>query len=153
MPAVSRYRVYWEDTDAGGVVYHGRYLNFMERARSDWLLALGFPQVDLRERQGCLFVVSSASIKYFAPARLEDELAVSVAVEALRAASMTMIQQVQRGDGQLLAQGRVEIACLDAGTFRPTRMPRQLRAAVVEFQGAQDSFFQDSGFQEFRDKR
>ncbi|MGY6555661.1 MAG: tol-pal system-associated acyl-CoA thioesterase [Wenzhouxiangella sp.] len=137
--AVSRFRVYWEDTDAGGVVYHARYLNFMERARSDWLLALGFPQVDLRERQGCLFVVSSASIKYFAPARLEDELAVSTAVEALRAASMRMVQQVRRSDGPLLAEAGVEIACLDAERFRPIRMPRELRTAIMAFQGAQSA--------------
>ena len=133
--AISRYRVYWEDTDAGGVVYHARYLNFMERARSDWLLALGFPQVDLRERQGCLFVVTSVTMTFFAPARLEDELAVSVAVEALRAASMSMVQQVRRGDDHLLVEGRVAIACLDAGSFRPTRMPRALRAAIMDFQG------------------
>lgn len=142
--AVSRYRVYWEDTDAGGVVYHARYLNFMERARSDWLLALGFPQLELRERQGCLFVVSSVSIKFLAPARLEDELAVSAAVEALRAASMRMLQQVRRGDGQLLAEGRVEIACLDVGNFRPTRMPRELRAAILDFQNIQHPHFLDS---------
>lgn len=133
--ALARYRVYWEDTDAGGIVYHARYLNFMERARSDWLLALGFPQVDLHERQGCLFVVSSVAINFFAPARLEDELVVSVAVEALRAASMSMVQQLRRGDGKLLAEGRVAIACLDAERFRPMRMPRDLRAAIVDFQG------------------
>jgi tol-pal system-associated acyl-CoA thioesterase len=133
--AVSHYRVYWEDTDAGGVVYHSRYLNFMERARSDWLLNLGFPQVELRERQGCLFVVTSASINFMAPARLEDELAVSVGVEALRAASMLMVQQIRLRDGPMLAQGQVTIACLGAETFRPIRMPRTLRAAIVEFQG------------------
>lgn len=133
--AVSRYRVYWEDTDAGGVVYHSRYLNFMERARSDWLLALGFPQVDLRERQGCLFVVTSVAIRFLAPARLEDELAVSVGVEALRAASMVMMQQIRRHDGELLAEGQVSIACLAAPTFRPMRIPQGLRAAIVEFQG------------------
>ena len=129
--AISRYRVYWEDTDAGGVVYHARYLNFMERARSDWLLALGFPQVDLREHQGCLFVVTSVTMNFFAPARLEDELAVSVAVEALRAASMTMLQQVRRGDGRVLVEASIEIACLNAANFRPTRVPRDLRAAIM----------------------
>ena len=129
--AVSRYRVYWEDTDAGGVVYHARYLNFMERARSDWLLALGFPQVDLRERQGCLFVVTAASMKFLAPAHLEDELVVSVAVEALRAASMSMVQQVRRGDGQILVEASIEIACLNTENFRPTRVPRDLRAAIM----------------------
>ena len=132
---VSRYRVYWEDTDAGGVVYHSRYLNFMERARSDWLLDLGYPQVDLRQRHGCLFVVTSVTVNFLAPACLEDELAVSVTVEALRAASMSMAQQVWRGDGRLLVAGQVAIACLDAGSFRPTRMPPALRAAIKDFQG------------------
>ncbi len=132
--AVSRYRVYWEDTDAGGVAYHARYLNFMERARSDWLLALGFPQVDLREREGRLFAVTSAALKFIAPARLEDELVVSVVVESLRAASMTLLQQVRRGDDELLAEGRVGVACLSAESFKPARIPKPLRAAIEEFQ-------------------
>lgn len=134
-PSSWRYRVYWEHTDAGGVVYHARYLNFMERARSDWLLALGFPQVDLREREGCLFVVTSVQLDFRAPARLEDELAVDVAVEQLRAASMCILQRVHRQDGLLLASGRVAIACLSAASFRPTRMPPALHAAIRQFQG------------------
>ncbi|MFP4208214.1 MAG: tol-pal system-associated acyl-CoA thioesterase [Wenzhouxiangella sp.] len=133
LPSCWRYRVYWEHTDAGGVVYHSRYLNFMERARSDWLQALGFPQVDLRERSACLFVVTSAQLDFHRPARLEDELAVDVAVEKLRAASMRIAQQIHRHDGQLLVTGRVSIACLDAGRFRPTRMPRDLHAAIRQF--------------------
>lgn len=135
VPSSWRYRVYWEHTDAGGVVYHARYLNFMERARSDWLLALGFPQVDLREGAGCLFVVTSIQLDFRHPARLEDELAVDVAVEQLRAASMRIGQQVHRHDGQLLASGQVAIACLSAANFRPTRMPRGLHAAIRQFQG------------------
>jgi len=130
-----RYRVYWEDTDAGGVMYHSRYLNFMERARSDWLLSLGFPQVELRERQQRLFVVTSARIDFSAPARLEDELAVDVAVEELRAASMRIGQRIRRQDGLVLAEGGIAIACLSADRFRPVRMPPALRAAIVEFQG------------------
>lgn len=135
IPSSWRYRVYWEHTDAGGVVYHGRYLNFMERARSDWLLALGFPQVDLRERQGCMFVVTSIHLDFLKPARLEDELDVDIVVEQLRAASMRIRQQVHRHDGPLLATGQVGIACLDAASFRPTRMPRALHAAILQFQG------------------
>jgi len=137
-PPVSwRYRVYWEHTDAGGVVYHARYLNFMERARSDWLLGLGFPQVDLREREGCVFVVTSARIDFLKPARLEDELAVDVAVEKLRAASMSIVQQAHRQDGLLLASGRIGIACLTFAGFRPTRIPRALHAAILQYQGKQ----------------
>jgi len=134
-PSTWRYRVYWEHTDAGGVVYHSRYLNFMERARSDWLLALGFPQTDLREREACLFVVTSAQLDFHKPARLEDELAVDVAVERLRAASMFVARRVYRDDGELLVTGHIGIACLEAERFRPTRMPRDLHAAVRQFQG------------------
>lgn len=130
-----RYRVYWEHTDGGGVVYHARYLNFMERARTDWLLALGFPQVELREREACLFVVTSVQLDFLHPARLEDELAVDVSVEQLRAASMRISQRICRQDGRLLAQGQVAIACLAAETFRPVRMPRALHAAIQAFQG------------------
>ena len=130
-----RSRVYWEQTDAGGVVYHARYLNFMERARSDWLLALGFPQIPLREEAGCLFVVTSAVLDFHAPARLEDELDVDVAVEQLRAASMRIVQQVRHSNGELLVSGRVAIACLAAESFRPVRIPRALHAAIRQFQG------------------
>jgi acyl-CoA thioester hydrolase len=136
-PLTWRYRVYWEHTDAGGVVYHSRYLNFMERARSDWLLALGFPQTELRERTSCLFVVTSARLDFHQPARLEDELAVDVAVERLRAASMFVVQRVHRDDGELLVTGHIGIACLEAERFRPTRMPRDLHAAVRQFQGTE----------------
>lgn len=134
IPASWRYRVYWEHTDAGGVVYHSRYLNFMERARSDWLLALGFPQTAMRQRESCLFVVTSVQLDFHQPARLEDELAVDVAVEELRAASMRIAQRVERVDGALLASGEVSIACLNAETFRPTRIPRSLRAAIQQFE-------------------
>ena len=133
--ATWRYRVYWEDTDAGGVVYHSRYLNFMERARSDWLLELGFPQIGLREAEACLFVVTSVQVDFRAPARLEDELAVDVVVEQLRAASMTIGQRILRQDDRVLAEGRVAIACLAADSFRPVRMPLALRAAINDFLG------------------
>ena len=135
VPSSWRYRVYWEHTDAGGVVYHSRYLNFRERARSDWLLALGFPQIELRENAGCLFVVTSLALDFRAPARLEDELDVDVVVEQLRAASMRVSQRARRADGVLLASGEVAIACLAAGTFRPTRMPPALHAAIHQFRG------------------
>jgi acyl-CoA thioester hydrolase len=115
-------------------VYHSRYLNFMERARSDWLLALGFPQTAMRQRESCLFVVTSVQLDFHQPARLEDELAVDVAVEELRAASMRIAQRVERVDGALLASGEVSIACLNADTFRPTRIPRSLRAAIQQFE-------------------
>lgn len=126
-----RYRVYWEDTDAGGVVYHARYLAFFERARSDWLRVMGFPQVPMREHDNRLFVVRRIDIRFVAPARLEDELAITIDVEHLRAASLTFMQHMHRsGDDALLATARVDAACLDADRFVPARMPEALRAAI-----------------------
>lgn len=133
-----RYRVYWEDTDAGGVVYHARYLAFFERARSDWLRALGFPQVPLREDGNRLFVVRHVELAFLAPARLEDELEVRIGVEHLRSASLTFDQRMIRfGDDRLLATARVEVACLAADRFTPARMPAALREAIVQFQNRQ----------------
>ena len=133
-----RYRVYWEDTDAGGVVYHARYLHFFERARSDWLLDLGFPQVELRNRVNRLFAVSRMDTHFVSPARLEDELEVSVAVEALRAASVHFGQTIHRvSDGELLATARVRAVCLAADSFRPARAPAELVQAIRKFQQEQ----------------
>lgn len=135
MTEAYRYRVYWEDTDAGGVVYHARYLAFFERARSDWLLAMGFPQVAMRQEQNRLFVVRRVDTRFIAPARLEDELEVTIGVEHLRAASLTFSQRMTRsGDGQLLATARVDAACLAADRFVPARMPEALRAAIKQEQ-------------------
>ncbi len=129
-----RYRVYWEDTDAGGVVYHARYLHFFERARSDWLLHLGFPQVRLKNEANRLFAVSRMDTRFLLPARLEDELEVSVVVEHLRAASVNFSQAIHRvADGQLLATADVRAVCLAADTFRPARAPADLVESMVAF--------------------
>jgi len=134
------YRVYWEDTDAGGVVYHARYLAFFERARSDWLRVMGFPQVAMRERDNRLFVVRRVDTRFIAPARLEDELAITIDVEHLRAASLTFNQRMVRsGDGELLATARVDGACLAADRFVPARMPAPLRAAIERQQNKQET--------------
>jgi len=116
------YRVYWEDTDAGGVVYHARYLHFLERARSDWLISLGISQTALRRELGLLFAVTRMEIDFRKPARLEDELAVSVRVQAVGRARMDFTQQIRRGD-DLLIEAAVRAACLDAERFAPARMP------------------------------
>lgn len=130
-----RYRVYWEDTDAGGVVYHARYLHFFERARSDWLLNLGFPQVRLKNEANRLFAVSRMDTRFLSPARLEDELEVSVVVEQLRAASVNFSQAIHRvADGDLLATADVRAVCLAADTFRPARAPANLVEAIRGFQ-------------------
>lgn len=126
-----RYRVYWEDTDAGGVMYHARYLAFFERARSDWLRVMGFPQVPMRAEQNRLFVVRRVDTRFMVPARLEDELEITIGVEHVRAASLSFHQHMRRSpDGELLATARVDAACLAADRFVPARMPAALREAI-----------------------
>ncbi|MGK7294452.1 MAG: tol-pal system-associated acyl-CoA thioesterase [Candidatus Wenzhouxiangella sp. M2_3B_020] len=124
-----RYRVYWEDTDAGGVVYHARYLQFLERARSDWLAGLGFAQTELRIRPGIVFAVTRMEIDFRRPARLEDELDVSVRVQSAGKARIDFGQRIERG-GELLVDASVRAACLDAERFAPVRMPGDLAAAL-----------------------
>ena len=111
-------RVYWEDTDAGGVVYYANYLKFLERARSEWLRALGIDQLRLQREERLQFVVVEANVRYHRPARFDDELVVSVALESLRGASVQMGQEVRRG-AELLVSATVRAACIDADTLRP----------------------------------
>lgn len=118
-------RVYWEDTDAGGVVYHARYLGFLERARSDWMRAQGYGQESLRVGHEVVFAVRSMQLDFLAPARLDDELAVTVALVDCRRASAVFAQSIRRG-GDLLLQARVRVAALDATGFRPRAIPQPL---------------------------
>ncbi len=118
-------RIYWEDTDAGGIVFYGNYLKFMERARTEWLRALGVDQQALREASGAIFVVSETALRYRAPARLDDRLRVSVQPLETGRASMLLAQQAWCGE-RLLCEGRIRIGCVDAGTFRPRRFPSPL---------------------------
>ena len=118
-------RVYWEDTDAGGVVFYANYLKFFERARTEWLRTLGFGQHALRERTGAIFVVTDTQVRYRAPARLDDLLDVTVDLRAGGRASMMIAQQAWRGSA-LLAEGDIRIGCVDEGTFRPRRIPNEL---------------------------
>ena len=118
-------RVYWEDTDAGGVVYHARYLAFMERARSEWMRALGWDQGVLRDRDDQVFVVRAMDIDFRAPARLDDQLQVSVRLLECRGASFSVGQRIER-DGALLVEARVRIAALRASDFRPRPIPDAL---------------------------
>ncbi len=115
-------RVYWEDTDAGGVVYHAQYLAFMERARSEWMRGRGLGQELLRARDDLLFVVRAITIDFRAPARLDDQLAVSVVLLECRGASLVMGQRIHRGDA-LLVEAQVRVAALAASSFRPRPMP------------------------------
>jgi len=125
-------RVYWEDTDAGGVVYHARYLHFLERARSDWFRAAGFGQHALHAQGGIAFVVHRMDLTFHAPARLDDLLDVDVRVEELRGASLLVTQAIRRsGEAVPLLDARVRIACVDAGTFRPHPIPRNLLEGIT----------------------
>lgn len=123
-------RVYYEDTDLGGVVYYANYLRFMERARTEWLRALGFEQDELIERQGIIFAVRSVQLDFLKPARFNELLQVTVALARPGRASLTLRQRVQRGD-LVLCEGEVKIACLDAKTFTPCAMPDSIAARLT----------------------
>lgn len=118
-------RVYWEDTDAGGVVFYANYLKFFERARTEWLRRSGIEQERLRREDNVLFVVSETALRHLAPARLDDWLECSVEPAAVRQASLVVTQRCWRAD-TLLAEGRIRIGCVDGGTFRPRRIPKSL---------------------------
>ena len=122
-------RVYWEDTDAGGVVYYANYLRFLERARSEWLRALGVDQVRLMRDERLQFVVVEANIRYHRPARFDDELLVTAALESLSGASVTFAQEIRRGNaaGELLVSATVRAACLDADSLKPRPLPKALQ--------------------------
>ncbi|EYC50892.1 4-hydroxybenzoyl-CoA thioesterase [Hylemonella gracilis str. Niagara R] len=122
-------RVYWEDTDAGGIVFYANYLKFFERARTEWLRALGIDQHALRETTGGMFVVSAADIRYHRPARLDDVLAVSAELSASSRASLTIAQTATLGE-HLLCQGNVHIAWVDAVTLHPARLPEAVLRAL-----------------------
>lgn len=123
-------RVYWEDTDAGGVVFYANYLKFFERARTEWLRSLGFEQERLRREIGAMFIVAHTAVQYRAPARLDDLIDVSVDVRHRGQASLEVEQRAVRAttarDGELLAEGTIRIGCVDAGTFRPRRIPSDI---------------------------
>ena len=122
-------RVYWEDTDAGGVVFFANYLKFFERARSEWLRTMGFGQQRLRNDTGTIFVVADTSMRYIEPARLDDVLDITVGITEAGRVSLTFLQQAWRADA-LLTQGTVRIGCVDAGTFRPRRIPTELISMI-----------------------
>jgi len=118
-------RVYWEDTDAGGIVYYANYLKFFERARTEWLRALGVGQQALRTDTGTLFVVTDTRVAFRAPARLDDRLDVTVALRHTGRVALEIAQQARRG-GTVLAEGDIRIGCVAAGTLRPCRIPTQI---------------------------
>lgn len=129
-PFVLRARVYFEDTDAGGIVYYVNYLKFMERARTELVRSLGFDQSVL-QRDNIIFVVHSVAARYHAPALLDDELDITAEVFELKRASVKFRQQVKRTDGRLLCEGEVTVACVSADRYRPRMIPDALREAFM----------------------
>ncbi|MFO7807906.1 tol-pal system-associated acyl-CoA thioesterase [Guyparkeria sp.] len=120
-------RVYYEDTDAGGVVYHARYLNFCERARTEWLRSRGWEQDVLRDEHQLVFVVARASLEYRRPARFNDLLNVTCEAARLRAAAIDFTQRVeQSADSTVLCGVSVRVVCVDARTFRPKPIPEPI---------------------------
>jgi acyl-CoA thioester hydrolase len=115
-------RVYYEDTDAGGIVFYANYLKFFERARTEWLRAAGVDQQALMAREGAAFVVKNASIDYHAPARLDDEITLTLRIEKLGRASIQFVQQAYKGD-LLLVEASVKVGCVDIATVRPRSLP------------------------------
>ena len=123
-------RVYWEDTDAGGIVFYANYLKFFERARTEWLRAAGVEQHQLREETGIIFVVAGTSLRYVAPAKLDDLLIVTVEPEPAGRASLVVRQRAMRGD-TLLCEGEIRIGCVRAQDLKPQRLPDAVVKAIA----------------------
>src|SRR5690242_18606157 len=123
-------RVYYEDTDAGQVVYYANYIKFMERARTEWLRSQGFEQDELLRRDGILFAVRSAKIDFLKPARFNELLQATVQVSKRGNASITFTQQIRRDDVNL-CEGEVKVACLDAATFSPCPIPTHIKTRLT----------------------
>jgi len=128
-------RVYWEDTDAGGVVFHANYLKFFERARTEWLRVLGFSQQRMLQGEGVVFVVAAVSLRCLGAARLDDQLRITVELADAGRASLRIRQQAWRG-AELLAEGEIRIGCIDAKdttatSFRPCRIPAAILHAIT----------------------
>ncbi len=121
----------YEDTDAGGVVYYGNYLGYMERARNAYLRFHGFPLTRLLEEHRLLFVVTDAKLHYFSPARLDDVLKVTLTVEKIGGASIVFEHQALRGE-ECLVHAEVKLATLNSDTFQPCRFPANLKSRLAE---------------------
>jgi acyl-CoA thioester hydrolase len=122
-------RVYYEDTDAGGVVYYANYLRFMERARSEWLRAMGFEQSMLAAEYRVLFVVRAVNIDYLKPSRFDDSLQVTVEVVNVGGSRIRFLQRVLRGDEEIV-RADVDVVCVNTDTFRPSRVPLEMRTTI-----------------------
>jgi acyl-CoA thioester hydrolase len=126
-------RIYWEDTDAGGIVFYANYLKFFERARTEWLRSLGVEQQSLKDEIGGMFVVSETQLKYFSPARLDDLLEVTAQTAETGRASLVLSQQAWlnvAGQRKLLAEGTIRIGWVDSHTLKPGRIPAKILEAL-----------------------
>jgi acyl-CoA thioester hydrolase len=126
-------RVYYEDTDAGGVVFYANYLKFFERARTEWLRELGFNQSRMADTEARMFVVAGLDIDYRKPARLDDQLLIRSRVTRLGRASIHFAQRAERS-GELLAESNIQICCVDTAKLRPAEIPTDLRAQLQPIQ-------------------
>jgi len=120
-----RCTIFWEDTDAGGVVYYANYLKFMERCRTEWLRALGIDQQRLRAERRLQFVVVNVSVDFLRPAVLHDEIIVTAELQRLTGATMVFKQTIMRGAEQLI-DATARVACLDSGVLKPRAIPKDL---------------------------
>jgi acyl-CoA thioester hydrolase len=127
-------RIYWEDTDAGGVVFYANYLKFFERARTEWLRALGVSQQQMRDERRLMFVVTDTHVRFLKPARLDDELTVTVRLASAARATLSLAQAALRGPA-LLADSRITLACVEADSFRPKRLPKSILDALASQPG------------------
>lgn len=124
-------RVYWEDTDAGGIVFYANYLKFFERARTEWLRSLGLEQSRLREELGGMFIVSETAVRYLRPARLDDELLVTARLEAAGGASLTIAQRaLMKNSDTTLCEGSIRIGWVDTARLKPGRIPPIILQAI-----------------------
>lgn len=130
-------RVYYEDTDAGGIVFYANYLKFFERARTEWLRACGIDQNRLADETGAIFIVRSTAVDYRAPARLDDVVKVVSRIERLGRASVDFAQEAWR-DGTLLATGSIRVGCVERTALRPAVIPPQVLAALRRGPGVRD---------------
>jgi len=119
-------RVYWEDTDGGGIVYYANYLKFLERARTEWLRSLGYDQTALARREQVVFVVRSVAVEFLRPARLDDQLSIGVAMVRCGASIIELEQWIER-ENERLVSADVKLACVRIAAFQPVRIPRALR--------------------------
>jgi len=119
-------RVYFQDTDAGGVVYHANYLNFMERSRTEWLRTFGYSNAGMMKELGVVFVVRSLKLEYLKPALLDDLVQVTSQIKEIGRSRLNIHQTVLRGD-EVLVEGEVHLVCVDVKTFKPVSVPEVLR--------------------------